>query len=50
MTLDDFINRRWRFAPRLPDCLPEERQDPNDVWIDYDKEERLNEDDRRNEG
>ena len=49
MTLDDFVNRRWRFAPRLPEP-PEERQDPNDVWIDYEKEERLDEDDRRDEG
>ena len=49
MTLDDFIHRRWRFMPQLPDTPPEEKVDPNDEWIDYEKEGEREEDFRRDE-
>jgi hypothetical protein len=49
MTLDDFIHKRWRFMPQLPDCLPEETADPNDEFIDYEKEGEREEDFRRDE-
>ena len=49
MTLDDIIHRRWRFMPELPDCPPEEKVDPNDEWIDYEKEGEREEDFRRDE-
>jgi hypothetical protein len=49
MTLDDFIHKRWRFMPQLPDCPPEETVDPNDEWIDYEKEGEREEDFRRDE-